>query len=202
MLTAIFWGLAFVVGLIHFNRYAFKSETKRLRSEEETRCLRVIERDPTNAGAHAQLAELAYDREDLEIAIHEWRTAIGILPEGPFSTSWKRRLRRALDRQEQQARGERPVPMHEMRVCPNCQADVSTRAKTCPRCGEVLSMNPIEFFSQPEVAREWARETAAFTIVLLLVGIVFMNVSLEWKGTLLMSTAIVGGYYLLKGIGG
>ena len=202
MLTTIFWGLAFIVGLIHFNRYAFKSENKRLVSEEESRCLVVIERDPTNAGAHAQLADLAYEREDLELAIHEWRTAIGILPEGPFSTSWKRKLRRALDWQEQQARGERPAQMHEMRVCPKCQADVRKSAKVCPRCGEVLYMSPREYLSQPDVAREWAKETAAFTIVLLCVGIIFMNVSLEWKGTLLMSTAIVGGYYILKGIGG
>ena len=202
MLTAFFWGLAAIVGLIHFNRYAFKSENKRLISEEETRCLRVIERDPTNAGAHAQLADLAYERQDLELAIHEWRTAVRLLPEGPFTTSWKRRLKRALEMQEQQARGERPLQMHEMRVCPQCQAEVSTRAKTCPQCGEVLYMNPIEFLRQPDVARAWAKETAGFTIVLLLIGIVFMNVSLEWKGTLLMSTAIVGGYYFLKGIEG
>ncbi len=202
MLTAIFWGLALVVGLIHFNRYAFKSENRRLISEEETRCLLVVERDPTNAGAHAQLADLAFERQDLELAIHEWRTAIRTLPEGPFTTSWKRKLKRALEMQAQQARGERPAQMHEMRVCPKCQAEVSTKAKTCPHCGEVLYMNPLEFMSQPDVAREWARETAAFTIVLLLVGIIFMNVSLEWKGTLLMSTAIVGGYYFLKGIEG
>ncbi len=202
MLTAIFWGLAAIVGLIHLNRYAFKSENKRLLSEEETRCLIVIERDPTNAGAQAQLADLAYDRQDLELAIHEWRTAVRLLPQGPFTTSWKRKLKRALEMQEQQARGERPLQMHEMRVCPQCQAEVSTRAKTCLRCGEVLYMNPIEFFKQPEIAREWAKETAAFTIILLCAGIIFMNVSLEWKGVLLMSTAIVGGYYLLKGIGG
>ena len=202
MITVFFWGLAAIVGLIHFNRYAFKSESKRLVSEEETRCLVVIERDPTNAGAHAQLADLAYDRQDLELAIHEWRTAVRLLPEGPFTTSWKRKIKRALEMQAQQARGERPVQMHEMRVCPACQAEVSTSAKKCPRCDEVLYMNPIEFMRQPEVAREWAKETAAFTIVLLLVGIIFMNVSIEWKGTLLMSTAIVGGYYFLKGIEG
>lgn len=202
MLTAIFWGLAAIVGLIHLNRYAFKSENKRLISEEETRCLVVVERDPTNAGAHAQLANLAYDRQDLELAIHEWRTAIGLLPQGPFTTTWKSRLRRALEMREQQLRGERPVQMHEMRVCPKCEADVPTRAKNCPRCGEVLYMNPVEFIRQPEVARAWAKETAGFTIVLLLVGIIFMNVPLEVKGTLLMSTAIVGGYYFLKGIEG
>ena len=202
MLTAIFWGLATIVGLIHFNRYAFRSENKRLVSEEETRCLIVIERDPSNAGAHAQLADLADQRGDLELAIHEWRTAIGLLPQGPFTTAWKRKLKRALEVQAQQARGERLVPMSEMRVCPKCQADVLASAKTCPRCGEVLYMNPLEFLSQAEVAREWAKETAAFTIVLLCVGIIFMNVSIEWKGLLLISTAIVGGYYLLKGIGG
>ena len=202
MLTAFFWGLAAVVGLIHLNRYAFRSENKRLISEEETRCLIVVERDPTNAGAHAQLADLAYDRQDLELAIHEWRTAIRLLPEGPFTTSWKRKLKRALEMQAQQARGERPLEMHELRVCPKCEADLAKNARVCPRCGEVLYMNPVEFFKQPEVAREWARETAAFTVVLLCVGIIFMNVSIEWKGTLLMSTAIVGGYYFLKGIEG
>ena len=202
MLTAIFWGLAAVFGLIHLNRYAFRSENKRLVSEEETRCLLVIERDPTNAGAHAQLADLAYERGDLELAIHEWRTAIGILPGGPFTTSWKRRLRRALDYQQQIASGERPLQMHEMRVCPKCQADVKTDAKNCARCGEVLYMNPIEFFKQPEVAREWAKETAGFTVVFLCVGIIFLNLPIEWKGVLLMSTAIVGGYYILKGIEG
>ena len=202
MITAFFWGLAAIFGLIHLNRYAFKSENKRLISEEETRCLRVIERDPTIAGAHAQLADLAYDRQDLELAIHEWRTAIGLLPEGPFTTAWKRRLKRALEMQAQQARGERPVQMHEMRVCPRCQAEVSISAKTCQRCGEVLYMNPVEFMKQPEVTREWARETAGFTIVLLLIGTVFINLPIEWKGLLLISTAIVGGYYFLKGIEG
>ena len=202
MLTAFFWGLAAIVGLIHFNRYAFKSEHKRLISEEETRCLIVIERDPTNAGAHAQLGDLAYDRQDLELAIHEWRTAIGLLPEGPFTTAWKRRLKRALEMQAQQVRGERPTQMHEMRVCPQCQAEVSTSAKTCHVCGEVLYMNPIEFFKQPDVAREWARETAAFTIVFLIVGIIFMSVPIEAKGVLIMSTAIVGAYYFLKSFDG
>ena len=205
MLATFFLGLAFIVGLIHFNRYAFKSENKRLVSEEETRCLVVIERDPTNAGAHAQLADLAYERQDLELAIHEWRTAINLLPHGPFTTSWKRKLRRTLDMHEQVARGERPkelLDMHEMRVCPRCDADVSPRARTCPNCGETLYMNPVEFLRQPDVAREWAKETAAFTLVLLCVGIVFMNVDLAWKGTLLISTAIVGGWYLLRGIGG
>ena len=202
MLTAFFWGLAAIAGLIHLNRYAFKSENKRLISEEETRCLVVIERDPTNAGAHAQLADLAYDRQDLELAIHEWRTAIRLLPEGPFTTSWKRRLKRVLEMQAQQARGERPVQMHEMRVCPNCQAEVSTSAKKCHSCGEVLYMNPIEFLKQPEVAREWARETAAFTIVFLIVGMIFMSVPIEVKGVLIMSTAIVGAYYFLKSFDG
>lgn len=202
MLTAFFWGLAAIVGLIHFNRYAFKSEHKRLISEEETRCLRVIERDPTNAGAHAQLGDLAYDRQDLELAIHEWRTAIGLLPEGPFTTAWKRRLKRALEMQAQQARGERPTQMHEMRVCPKCQAEVSTSAKTCHLCGEVLYMNPVEFFKQPDVAREWARETLGFTIVLVFVGFIFINLPIEIKGVLLMSTAIVGGYYFLKSFDG
>ena len=132
MLTAIFWGLAAVFGLIHLNRYAFRSENKRLVSEEETRCLIVIERDPTNAGAHAQLADLAYERGDLELAIHEWRTAVRLLPEGPFTLSWKRKLKRVLAMQEQIARGERPVPLHEMRVCPKCEADLPARAKACP----------------------------------------------------------------------
>ncbi len=202
MLTLFFWGLAAIVGLIHLNRYAFKSENRRLISEEETRCLVVIERDPTNAGAHAQLADLAYERQDLELAIHEWRTAVRLLPEGPFTTSWKRKLKRALETQAQIARGERPLGVDELRVCPRCEADLPKNARNCPRCGEVLYMNPVEFMRQPEVARAWAKETAGFTIVLLLVGIVFMNVSIEWKGTLLMSTAIVGGYYLLKGIEG
>ena len=202
MLATFFLGLALIMGLIHFNRYAFKSENKRLVSEEETRCLVVIERDPTNAGAHARLAELAYERQDLDLAIHEWRTAISILPGGPFSTSWKRHLRRALDMQEQLAGGQRLLSIDESRVCPKCQADLSKSAKECPRCGEVLYMSPAKYLGQREVAREWARETAAFSLVLLCVAIVFMNVDLAWKGTLLISTAIVGGWYLLRGIGG
>ena len=92
--------------------------------------------------------------------------------------------------------------MNEKRVCPKCEADLPKSARACPHCGETLYMNPIEFFKQPEVAREWAKETAGFTVVLLLVGIIFMSVPIEVKGVLLMSTAIVGGYYILKGIEG
>ena len=202
MLTTIFWVLAAIFGLIHLNRYAFKSENRRLVSEDEMRCLRVIERDPTNAGAHAQLADIAWEREDLEVAIHEWRTAVGLLPQGPFTTSWKRKLKRALEMQTQRASGERPGSIHDWRVCPKCQADVSTKAKVCPRCGEVLYMNPVEYFKQPEVARSWARETAGFTLVLWCVGVIFINLPLEWKGTILVSSAIVGGWYILKSFDG
>lgn len=76
------------------------------------------------------------------------------------------------------------------------------RAKVCPHCGETLYMSPVEFLSQPEVARSWARETLIATVVLFCIGVIFLNLPLEWKGTILMSTAIVGGWYFLKSFDG
>ena len=201
MLSIFFWGLAAAFGLVYLNRYAFKSEVRRLETEDEISWRRAIEINPDNSGAHARLAEAAYKRGELESAIDSWRTAIRTSPHGPFAETWKRALKRALNDQERQGRGE-SINYADYRACPNCQKEVSVRAKTCPHCGETLYLSPVEFLYQPDVARSWARETLIATIVCLCLGVIFMNLPMEWKGAILMSTVIVGAWYFLKSFDG
>lgn len=104
MLTFFFWGLAAVFGLIYLNRYAFKSEVRRLETQDEASWRRAIEVNPLNSGAHARLAEAAYKRGDLDAAIDAWRTAIRTSPHGPFAETWKRALKRALADQQRAAK--------------------------------------------------------------------------------------------------
>lgn len=90
---------------------------------------------PSNAGAHAQLAEFLLEDGDINGAIDEFRTAIGLTPQGPFATEWKRKLKAALETQEILGCGEKVTGFHEWRVCEKCQAKVVAGAKTCPQCG-------------------------------------------------------------------
>ena len=201
MLTILFWGLAAVFGLIYLNRYAFKSEVRRLETQDEASWRRLIELNPENSGAHARLAEAAFERGDLEGAIDCWRTAIRTSPHGPFAEKWKRALKRALEQQARVERGE-SIRYNDYRACRNCEKEVSVRAKVCPHCGDTLYMNPVEFLSQPEVARSWAKETFLFSLILFCAGVIFLNLPLEWKGCILMSTVIVGAWYFLKSFDG
>ena len=95
----LFLGLALFVGFRALQSYANAHGTKTWRLDERARIRNVVEKMPSNAGAHAQLAEFLLEDGDVDAAISEWRTAIGLTPQGPFATEWKRKLKAALDTQ-------------------------------------------------------------------------------------------------------
>lgn len=172
------------------------------RNEEIERTRRVLERDPSNSGTRAKLAAFLIEDGELEAGIHEYRTAISQSPHGPFTTEWKRKLRDALETQEIIARGERVPGFNEWRICENCQGKMAANAKTCPHCNAVIRMNFLEWVLQPNVKHDIVRETIPIALVLWVAAVIFMNLSLEWKGTLIISATMVGGWLILRSFDG
>lgn len=181
-----------------FHSYINASETKRYRREERERTRRVLELDPSNSGTRAQFAAFLMQDGDLETAIHEYRTAIGTSPHGPFTEAWKRKLKEALDIQATLSRGERVPGFNEWRVCRKCQAQVSIREKSCPKCGETLHMSALEWAMQPNVWHDLWRQCLPITLVLWICAIIFSALPREVQGSLIISSLLVGYWLFLR----
>lgn len=181
-----------------FHSYINSSEAKRYRREERERTRRVLELDPSNSGTRAQFAAFLMQDGDLEGAIHEYRTAISTSPHGPFTEAWKRKLKEALEIEATLARGERVAGFNEWRVCPKCQAKVLTSEKSCPKCGNTLHMNALEWFLQSDVQRDMWRQCLPITLVLWIGAIIFSALPREVQGTLIISSLIVGYWLFLR----
>jgi hypothetical protein len=179
-------------------RYWQNSDANEYRDNEIDRTKRVLERDPTNAGTRAKLAEFLIEDGDLDGGIHEFRTAISAMPHGPFTTEWKRKLRDALEIQEKIARGERIPGFNERRVCPKCQTTATLTERVCPRCGTTLHKGVIEWTLNSNTQKEIWLEAMPLVVVLTAAILIFMNLSLEWKGTILISTVMVMGWAFLR----
>lgn len=183
-------------------RYSGNAASHNWRLEEIERTRRVLERDPSNSGTRAKMAAFLIEDGDLEAGIHEYRTAINSSPHGPFTTEWKRKLREALDIQEKLARGE-PIPsFNDWRVCHKCEATLSVKDKTCPRCGTTISRTLLEWGLDRQTQREIGREAIPIILVIS-VGIIvfapfFTALPIEWRGTIIISTVIVMGYLFLR----
>ncbi|HEX8463486.1 MAG TPA: zinc ribbon domain-containing protein [Abditibacterium sp.] len=175
-----------------------KMESKRHRSDEFLRTISIVERDPSNSGTRAKLAAFLIEEGDLEAGIHEYRTAIANSPHGPFTTQWKRNLRDALETQATLERGDKIEGFNDWRVCNHCQAKVATADKSCPRCGAVLRMNALEWFLRGDTQREIWRESVPIALVLWICAIIFAQLPLEWKGTLIISSLLVGGWLIIR----
>ncbi len=178
--------------------FADKSESKRGRSEEIERARLVVELDPSNSGTRAQYAAYLIEEGDLEGGIHHFRTAIGNSPHGPFTESWKRQLKRALETQEIVARGEKVPGFNEWRTCRRCQARLTLEDKSCPKCGEVLQMGVGEWVKSEGVARDIWKESWPFALALGIAAIVVSSLPMEWQATLIISALIVGFWLFLR----
>ena len=183
-----------------------RRELKRLRDEDIQMYKDSIERTPGNAGAHAQLAEKYIEDNNLDAGIYHYRTAINLLPHGPFTTKWKRQLKHALEWQQIvedcRAKG-RKLPLYaDWRVCHECDATVSVHDKTCRSCGTTLNMSMMEWGTSPEVQREIWRTALPIAAVLWVCFLIFSALPLEFKGVILVATAIMGGFYLIRSMNG
>ena len=178
--------------------FADKSETNRYHSEEFERIKSIVERDPTNSGTRAQYAGLLMKAGDVEGAIHQYRTAIGNSPHGPFTDSWKRKLKEALEVQAILTRGERVPGFDEWRTCRKCQAKLTLSDKTCPKCGEVQQMGVGEWVQSEGVMADIWRQSWPIALVLWIAAIVFSALPIEWQGTLIIASLFVGFWLFVR----
>lgn len=168
---------------------------QQMRQADIARYEQALQHDPNNASFHALLAEQYLANRQVEQAIHEWRTAIGLSPENIQAQQWKSKLRRALETQAGH-------DSYNFTVCYQCQADMPTNAKQCARCGAILKMSFGEYATRPENLKAVARPTLVATAIALVLLTIFSSLSLEWKVCIVCSSSIVGAYYLLRSIGG
>ncbi|RYX83299.1 hypothetical protein EON83_15670 [bacterium] len=191
-------GLGLRVMMLYANSHGVHEE-RRLEYERNNA---VIQQNPSNAGAYARLAEMLFEDKRVDEAVASWRYAINLMPQGPFTTKWKRDLRRALEVQATLARGEKPLEQRDVRICPRCEAQVPNVITVCPNCGETLHLSFANTIAQTDVAKSWLKETLIVSGVLWIIGIIFSALPVEWKGAVIISTAIVVGFYAIRAIGG
>jgi len=176
-------------------------ELERLRREDMEKFLAAVAANPNNASAHASLGEMYFKEGRIGFAIHEYRTAISISPQGPFATKWKRALKEALGMQEFIDAGK-PVPgFHSFRVCHQCHADVNAAAKKCPKCEAELDVGVVEWTLRPENRNDIIKNTVVVTGLLLAGSVIFSILPIEVKGVLLVSTVLVSYWLFLRSFG-
>ena len=176
-------------------------ELDRLRNEEIGRYLAAVERDPKNASAHAFLGEKYLEDGLVGRSIQEYRTAIGLSPQGPFATKWKRQLKEALRMQEYLEAGQ-PVPgFHSFQVCDHCHVDVDAAAKKCPHCGTELQVGVVEWTLRPENRNDIIKNTVILAGSLVVGAILFSFLPIEIKGVLMVATIAVAYWLFLRSFG-
>lgn len=194
----LFLALALFVAFRALQSYALAHGSKKWARDERARIRNIIEQMPSNAGARAQLAGFLLEDGDVDGAIAELRAAIELAPQGPFTTEWTRKLKAALETQAILARGEKVAGFHEWRVCEKCQAQVAAGAKTCPQCGATLNMSFVEWLLNSGTQRDIWRQSVPIALVLWICSVVFMSLPLEWKGMIIISSVMVGGYLMWR----
>jgi tetratricopeptide (TPR) repeat protein len=171
--------------------YADKSGRRRLQDDDIERLESAIAFDPDNAGAHAGLGEKLADLKRIDEAIHEYRMAIQLLPDGAQTKRWKSDLRTLLDAQN-------GIDRYDFQVCRSCHCDLPRGTKTCPKCGEVQNMNFFEWSSKRENLLPSLRDSALATLAIFVVLSALMVLPIEIAGCLVMSSILVGGWFVLQ----
>lgn len=162
----------------------------------------ALSQDPANPAAHVALAQIHWQAQELEAAIHHWRMAINGSPDGPLTQGWKSQLKKALELQARREQGLKGDGFADFKVCHRCRADIPTRARTCPECHNAVEMTFFEWLGKKENALDVARTAAPFVLVLSVVVLVVGQMPLEYKACIAMAAVIVGAWYFLRGLGG
>ncbi len=172
-------------------KLADRQTSHKLRDEDIERFESAIQFDPTNAGAHAGLAEKWAELGQLENAVDEYRIAIRLMPDGPATKRWKSQLRTVLDKQE-------GIDRYDFAVCRKCDKQIPKNTKTCPHCGEVHQMNFFEWAFKPENLVPALRDGFVWLIVLVVVGGVLLILPSVISGSIVAVAIIAGGWFLLR----
>ncbi|HVF84387.1 MAG TPA: hypothetical protein VM821_00285, partial [Abditibacteriaceae bacterium] len=171
--------------------YADNRARKYLRDEDIEKLESAIAFDPDNAGAHAGLGEKLANLKRIDEAIHEYRVAIQLLPDGLQTQRWKSDLRTLID-------AKNGIDRYDFQVCRSCTCDMPRGTKTCPKCGEVQNMNFFQWSSKRENLLPSLRDSALATIALFVVLSFLMVLPTTVAGCLVMSSILVGGWFLLQ----
>lgn len=173
------------------SKYGDRKIVKKLRDDDVERFESAIQFDPSNAGAHAGLAEKWAELGQIENAIDEYRIAIRLMPDGPATKRWKTQLRTILDKQQ-------GIDRYDFAVCRNCDKEIPKKTKTCPHCGAVHHMNFLEWAAKPENLLPALRDGFCVMIVLVFAVFALLHLPSVVAGAILAVAALVGGWFLLQ----
>lgn len=172
------------------------AEKHKSRLEEMERWKIAIQRDPSNAGAHAQLAEILVEDGQYSSAVHAYEAALSILPHGPFSAKWRHGLKRSQDLKEgadrARAKGQKVPGFDDWNVC-ECGAVVSAREKRCFRCGQMVKQDFASALTETNILRH-APVFAAY----LLAGFLFLCFLTPTATAVLMMVMAIAAYIMFR----
>lgn len=170
-----------------------KRARSHMRDEDIAKYRRAIQFDPKNAAAHGFLADAYMESGLYDEAIAEYETAIELDPHSSHKERWK--LRKAIE-------AKQGLTRPRIIVCDECQGETPVGNKVCAHCGAMLSMSFFEWLAQPDTIKTVAKQSVIALLVVTILLAIFSALPLEWKGCIICASAIVGGFYLLRGIGG
>lgn len=131
-------------------------EKRKNRLQDMEKWKLALRRDPNNAGAHGQLAEILVEDGQYAAGAQAYETALSLLPHGPFSAKWRHSLKKAQDLKEAaeraRAQGQKPPSFEDWNVC-NCGATVSSRDRKCYRCGHPLHQDFAHALTETNILR-------------------------------------------------
>lgn len=192
--ATLFLGIALILAGAGWPVVGFFADRKlhhKLRDDDIERYERAIVFDATNAGAHAGLAEKLATLARRDEAIHEYRTAVRLMPNGPQTTRWKSELRALLDE-------EAGIDRYDFKVCDSCHRDMAKKQSTCPHCDAVQSVNFFVWAARPENALPTLRYVIAISLIIIFLFTFLGAVPLQVAGIVIMLLLPGVGWLVLR----
>jgi tetratricopeptide (TPR) repeat protein len=157
----------------------------------------AIERDPKNASAYAFLGDALIKRGSYVAAQAQYEKAVELAPQ---AEAWQRKLRDVRMQVERQTLGTSGPSMRVL-VCTNCRADNDAALSRCARCNTPLPGTAQEFLENRDQQKEILKASSAAGLMAAGCMAVFTSLPLEWKGCVLMASALYFGWVWMKDFG-
>lgn len=197
MLVFLMALLAVSFGLPVFGTRLHKQAQKQLDDGDIQKFRAAIERDPQNASAYAFLGDALMKRGSFIAAQAQYEKAVQLAPQ---AEAWQRKLRDARMEVERQTLGTSAPPTRIL-VCTNCRADNDAALSHCSRCNTLLPGTAREFWQNRSQQKEILRTSSAAGLMGAGCVAVFSSLPLEWKGCVLMASAIYFAFCWMKNFG-
>lgn len=174
-----------------------KTAQKQLDDGDIQKFRSAIERDPKNASAYAFLGDALLKRGSVVAAQAQYERAVELAPQ---AEAWQRKLRDVRMQAERQALGTSAPPTRIL-VCENCRADNDAALSHCARCNALLPGSAREFIQNRAQQKEILRVSSSAGLMAAGCVAVFSHLPLEWKGCVLMASAIYFAFCWMKNFG-